>query len=219
VQLRSVTIAAVVAPDVDFNANSGHTGSYALRNVLAECAQSETCSREFPDFEPVTLSLIDQLNQNPISITLTVPMTVSEAVSDAPETVVTTLTNSITVLLPGQWQLDPVSGLYMDPNNPNNYSTGAATVVLLPNKSVEDMVKQLSDNFKEVARDVALGGYRWLVLEDRSKPFAVVRAALAEDTAGLVAVQMATDPATVDEVFAALWEPILSSVKVGAATK
>jgi hypothetical protein len=111
----------------------------------------------------------------------------------------------------------------MDPNNPNNFSAGGANVILVPDKSVADMVAQLGDNFKEVARDVTIGSYRWLVLEDRSKPFAVVRVALADASraaaSGLVAAQMAADPATADEVFAALWEPILSSVKVGAATK
>ncbi len=91
VQLRSVTIDAVVAPDVDFNANSGNTGSYALRNVFAECVQHEACRREFPDLEQVTLSLIDQLNREPISITLTVPASMREAVPDAPETLKTTL--------------------------------------------------------------------------------------------------------------------------------
>jgi hypothetical protein len=109
----------------------------------------------------------------------------------------------------------------MDPNNPANFSTGAANASWLPGKSVAEVVALLGDNFKEAARDVAIGNYQWLVLENRSNPLAVVRAAVAEDAdaGGAVAVQMAADPTTTEDVFGALWEPILSSVKVGAATK
>ena len=135
--------------------------------------------------------------------------------------VTTTLPSSVTALLPSQWTLDPVQKMYMDPNNPNNFSAGGANVLLVPDKSVAAMGAQLGDNFKEVARDVALGNYQWLVLEDSSQPFALVRVALADvsPAGGVVAVQMAVDPATADDVFAALWEPILSSVKVGPATE
>ncbi|MCB9077868.1 MAG: alpha/beta fold hydrolase [Anaerolineaceae bacterium] len=419
VQLRSVTIDGVVAPDVEFNANSRNTGSYALRNLFTECAQSESCRQEFPDLEKVTLSLVDQLNTEPISVTLTVPPAVQEVVPDAPATVETTLDgdklinvifqelyqttegevlprnifnsaqnsdygwiekvlssqlepskvaramyftmlcsrqnslvadgnyfgppyaqfesitggddfargcdimnvapeteepfiidntdipllilhgthdpitplpygeyvgskmetayvytfpgsghgaipyipcaidmlaefianptqapdsrcvsdsqpiflgyptplaeltlveqtlpNSITLDLPSQWSFAPLLKFYMDPNNPNNYSTGAVNVGLQKDKTVADIVTQLGQAYQEIARDEPLGNYQWLILENRSNPLAIVRAALAEDAdaGGVIAVQMAASPDTADEVFATLMEPILSSI-------
>ncbi|MCB0166059.1 MAG: alpha/beta fold hydrolase [Anaerolineae bacterium] len=71
-QLRSVMLDAVVAPNIEFNATASSTVSYALRNLFAECAQDEECNQRFPDLETVFFSLVDQLNQEPVSATLTV---------------------------------------------------------------------------------------------------------------------------------------------------
>jgi len=82
-QLRSVIIDAVVVPDIDFNLAVTYTASQSLRNIFAECRQDAQCNQAYPDLETVFLTLYDQLNQNPMPITLTV--------SDTKETIDTTL--------------------------------------------------------------------------------------------------------------------------------
>lgn len=72
-KLRSVLIDGVVRPDIDFNLAVGHTMSYALRNLFADCAKDVKCNRAYPDLEKKFLSLVDRLNQQPIPITLTIP--------------------------------------------------------------------------------------------------------------------------------------------------
>ncbi|MCB0164935.1 MAG: alpha/beta fold hydrolase, partial [Anaerolineae bacterium] len=86
-ELRSVTIDAVVTSDIDFTAQAGSTASYALRNLFAECAQDEACNQHFPDLETVFFSLVDQLNQEPVSATLTV----TDEAGETLETIDTTL--------------------------------------------------------------------------------------------------------------------------------
>ena len=71
-QPRSVILDAVIPSNIEFNAPAGSTGSYALRNLFAECAQDEVCNERFPDLETIFLSLIEELNQEPIPITFTV---------------------------------------------------------------------------------------------------------------------------------------------------
>lgn len=72
-KLRSVILDGVVRPDIDFNLASSHTISYALRNLFHDCAQDQQCSKAYPDLEQKFLAIVNQLNQNPIPITLTVP--------------------------------------------------------------------------------------------------------------------------------------------------
>jgi len=72
-KLRSVILDGVVRPDIDFNLASGHTISYALRNVFHACAQDQKCSQAYPNLEQKFLAIVDRLNQNPIPITLTSP--------------------------------------------------------------------------------------------------------------------------------------------------
>ena len=72
-KLRSAILDGVVRPDVDFNLASSHTISHALRNVFHDCAQDQRCSQTYPNLEQKFLTIVDQLNQKPISITLTVP--------------------------------------------------------------------------------------------------------------------------------------------------
>ncbi len=86
-QLRSVIIDGVVMPFMDFNAAGSHTLSYALRNFFAACAQDAACNQAFPDLETVFLSLVDQLNQQPVPVT----MTVKDATEQPIETFETTL--------------------------------------------------------------------------------------------------------------------------------
>ena len=74
-RLRSVILDGVVRPDIDFNAAAGHTASYALRNLFHACAQDLRCSRAYPNLEQTFLSLLDQLNKQPVALTLTTPLT------------------------------------------------------------------------------------------------------------------------------------------------
>ncbi len=72
-KLRSVILDGVVRPDVDFNLAAGHTISYALRNVFHACAQDQECSSTYPKLEQRFLKIVDQLNQKPLPLTLTIP--------------------------------------------------------------------------------------------------------------------------------------------------
>jgi pimeloyl-ACP methyl ester carboxylesterase len=72
-KLRSAILDGVIRPDIDFNLASGHTISYALRNVFHACAQDQKCSHDYPNLERKLLAIVDRLNQKPIPITLTIP--------------------------------------------------------------------------------------------------------------------------------------------------
>jgi pimeloyl-ACP methyl ester carboxylesterase len=72
-RLRSAILDGVVRPDVDFNLASSHTISHALRNVFRDCARDARCNAAYPDLERKFLAIIDQLNRQPVAITLTVP--------------------------------------------------------------------------------------------------------------------------------------------------
>lgn len=74
-KLRSVIIDGVVRADIDFNLASSHAMSYALRNLFHACAQDLRCSRAYPDLEQKFLAVVDQLNRQPVPLTLTTPLT------------------------------------------------------------------------------------------------------------------------------------------------
>jgi len=73
-RLRSVILDGVVRPDIDFNLAGSHTVSYALRNLFHACAQDLRCSRAYPDLERKFLAVVDQLDQKPVPVTLTTPL-------------------------------------------------------------------------------------------------------------------------------------------------
>lgn len=73
-RLRSVILDGVVRPDIDFNLAGGHSMSYALRNLFHACAQDLRCSRAYPDLEQKFLAVVDQLNRQPVPLTLTTPL-------------------------------------------------------------------------------------------------------------------------------------------------
>lgn len=73
-KLRSVIIDGVVRPDIDFNQASGHTLSFALRNLFHACAQDLRCGQAYPNLEQKFLAIVDQLNQKPLPLTLTTPV-------------------------------------------------------------------------------------------------------------------------------------------------
>jgi pimeloyl-ACP methyl ester carboxylesterase len=73
-KLRSVILDGVVRPDIDFNLAGGHSLSYALRNVFHACAQDQRCGQAYPNLEQKFLAIVDQLNQKPVPLTLTTPL-------------------------------------------------------------------------------------------------------------------------------------------------
>jgi pimeloyl-ACP methyl ester carboxylesterase len=80
-KLRSVIIDGVVRPDIDFNQASGHTLSFALRNLFHACAQDQRCGQAYPNLEQKFLAIVDQLNQKPVALTLTTRMSKQEVVT------------------------------------------------------------------------------------------------------------------------------------------
>ena len=74
-KLRSVILDGVVRADIDFNLAGGHSMSYALRNLFHACAQDLRCSRAYPNLEQKFLAVVDQLNRQPVPLTLTTPLT------------------------------------------------------------------------------------------------------------------------------------------------
>jgi pimeloyl-ACP methyl ester carboxylesterase len=74
-KMRSAILDGVVRPDIDFNLGFSHTISHSLRNLFNDCAQDLRCSKAYPGLEQKFFAVLDQLNQNPIPITLTVPST------------------------------------------------------------------------------------------------------------------------------------------------
>jgi pimeloyl-ACP methyl ester carboxylesterase len=73
-KLRSVMLDGVVRPDIDFNLAAGHTLSFALRNLFHACAQDQRCGQAYPNLEQKFLAVVDQLNQKPVALTLTTPL-------------------------------------------------------------------------------------------------------------------------------------------------
>jgi pimeloyl-ACP methyl ester carboxylesterase len=73
-KLRSVILDGVVRPDIDFNLAGGHSLSYALRNLFHACAQDQRCGQAYPNLEQKFLAIVDQLNQKPLPLTLTTPL-------------------------------------------------------------------------------------------------------------------------------------------------
>jgi pimeloyl-ACP methyl ester carboxylesterase len=73
-KLRSVILDGVVRPDIDFNLAAGHSLSFALRNLFHACAQDQRCGQAYPQLEQKFLAIVDQLNQKPVPLTLTTPL-------------------------------------------------------------------------------------------------------------------------------------------------
>lgn len=74
-KLRSVIIDGVVRADIDFNLAGAHATSFALRNLFHACAQDLQCSRAYPDLEQTFLTVFERLERQPVSLTLTTPIT------------------------------------------------------------------------------------------------------------------------------------------------
>jgi len=69
--LRSVILDGVVPPQTNFILNSARTMDQDFTRLFETCKKETDCNRAYPDLERVFFKLVDDLNQNPVHITLT----------------------------------------------------------------------------------------------------------------------------------------------------
>jgi pimeloyl-ACP methyl ester carboxylesterase len=69
-RLRTVIIDAVVPLDVNFIVEADFNASAAIRLLFDMCGADADCDDTFPDLEDVFFALVDELNENPVSIEL-----------------------------------------------------------------------------------------------------------------------------------------------------
>ncbi len=73
--IRSVVLDSVLPVDASFFIDTSATSTEALTRLIEACAADTACSTAYPDLQDVLFNLIDELNENPVSITLTDPTT------------------------------------------------------------------------------------------------------------------------------------------------
>ena len=71
--LRSVILDSVVPMDFDEDSMKDQAASSAMRAFFAACAADPACGRDFPDLEIKVMAKADELNANPLEITVTLP--------------------------------------------------------------------------------------------------------------------------------------------------
>jgi pimeloyl-ACP methyl ester carboxylesterase len=69
--LRSVILDGIVPPQTNFILNSARTMDVVITKLIKTCKEAPDCDRAYPELEQVFFKLIDDLNQNPIYVTLT----------------------------------------------------------------------------------------------------------------------------------------------------
>ncbi|MBP0019009.1 MAG: alpha/beta hydrolase [Cyanobacteria bacterium SBLK] len=69
-KLRSVILDAVAPTSIYRDRYIPRSASYALRQVFSSCLADEICDRNYPNLERVFFDLIDDLNQNPITLAI-----------------------------------------------------------------------------------------------------------------------------------------------------
>lgn len=68
--LRSVILDGVVAPQNNIFLDSPANQQRAFRHLFDSCAADEACNRHYPNLEKVFYGLVDQLDANPVRLTL-----------------------------------------------------------------------------------------------------------------------------------------------------
>ncbi len=68
--LRSVILDGVVPPQTNFILNSAKTMDQDFSRLFSTCQENPDCNRAYPDLEKVFFKLVDDLNQNPVKLTL-----------------------------------------------------------------------------------------------------------------------------------------------------
>jgi pimeloyl-ACP methyl ester carboxylesterase len=69
--LRSVILDGVVPPQTNYILNSARTMDQDFTKLFNSCKQNPGCNRAYPDLEQVFFKLVDDLNQNPVHVSLT----------------------------------------------------------------------------------------------------------------------------------------------------
>lgn len=69
--IRSVVIDSVFPPQVDLYSQLPVNGARAFETLFSICAADQTCNTTFPDLKQEFFQLVDRLNQQPITMTLT----------------------------------------------------------------------------------------------------------------------------------------------------
>jgi pimeloyl-ACP methyl ester carboxylesterase len=70
-RIRSVVIDSVFPPQVDLISQLPANGARAFETLFTTCASDSTCNDAFPDLKSEFFKLVDQLNQQPVTMTLT----------------------------------------------------------------------------------------------------------------------------------------------------
>lgn len=74
-RVRTVTLDAVVPPDVRVFETMGPNAARALELVFADCARDAACAAAFPDLEARFFALVDRLRREPIQTAIADPRT------------------------------------------------------------------------------------------------------------------------------------------------
>jgi pimeloyl-ACP methyl ester carboxylesterase len=72
--IRSVVITSVLPLEKSFFVEASTTTANAVLRLLDACAADEACNRAYPDLQNTLFEVIDQLNAEPIPITVTNPL-------------------------------------------------------------------------------------------------------------------------------------------------
>lgn len=72
-ELRSVIVDAVVPPQVNWFVQTPYSVNRAFQVMFDGCAADELCNRHNPDLENTFFDLLDDLNAEPVTLTLTAP--------------------------------------------------------------------------------------------------------------------------------------------------
>jgi pimeloyl-ACP methyl ester carboxylesterase len=72
--IRSVVITSVLPLEKSFFVESSTTTANAVLRLLGACAADEACNRAYPDLQDKLFEVIDQLNAEPIPISVTNPL-------------------------------------------------------------------------------------------------------------------------------------------------
>lgn len=69
--LRSAVLDAVVPPDINFIPEAARNQDHAFGLLFKTCQDNPDCNRAYPNLEEEFVKLVDELNENPLSVELT----------------------------------------------------------------------------------------------------------------------------------------------------
>ena len=73
--VRTATIDSVLPPNRSFFIDTATTVTESLTRLIAACTADEACNAAYPNLQQVLFDVIDELNANPVSLTITNPAT------------------------------------------------------------------------------------------------------------------------------------------------